>query len=135
MKISLKQFLEYYDVFCKDDFDAIVKWASYNGCQSELISLVSALASSMVEDKRALEFQIHEWATYAMELVPEIDVHTDFTTAINALRLAYFAYNGQQFVDFADKIMKVDCMSWSLVEGMHPMIWLKYKGATEDVQS
>ena len=70
-----------------------------------------------------------------MELVPEINIHTDFTTAINALRLAYFAYNGQQFVNFADKIMKADCMSWSLVEGMHPMIWLKYKGATEDVQS
>ena len=134
MKISLKQFLECYDVFCRDDFDAIVRWASYNGCQAELISLISALASSMAEDKRALEFQIHEWAAYAMELVPEIDVHTDFTTAINALRLAYFAYNGQQFVDFADKIMKVDCMSWSLVESMHPMIWLKYKGATEDVQ-
>lgn len=133
--MSLKEFIECYDIFCKDDFDIIVKWASYNGCQSELISLISALASSMASDKKALEFQIHEWAAYAMELVPEIDIHTDFTTAINALRLAYFAYNGQQFVDFADKIMKVDCMSWSLVEGMHPMIWLKYKGATEDVQS
>ncbi|MBQ9731194.1 MAG: hypothetical protein IJV94_03745 [Bacilli bacterium] len=133
--MSLKEFIECYDVFCRDDFDIIVKWASYNGCQSELISLISALASSMANDKKALEFQIHEWAAYAMELVPEIDIHTDFTTAINALRLAYFAYNGQQFVDFADKIMKVDCMSWSLVEDMHPMIWLKYKGVTENVQS
>lgn len=135
MNMSLKEFIECYDVFCRDDFDIIVKWASYNGCQSELISLISALASSMANDKKALEFQIHEWAAYAMELVPEIDIHTDFTTAINALRLAYFAYNGQQFVDFADKIMKVDCMSWSLVEDMHPMIWLKYKGTTENVQS
>lgn len=134
MNISLKEFIECYDVFCKDDFDIIVKWASYNGCQSELISLISALASSMAEDKKALEFQIHEWAAYAMNLVPEININTDFTTAINALRLAYFAYNGQQFVDFADKIMAVGCMNWGLVEDMHPMIWLKYKEAAKDVQ-
>ena len=54
MNMSLKEFIECYDVFCKNDFDIIVKWASYNGCQSELISLISTLASSMVEDKRAL---------------------------------------------------------------------------------
>ena len=133
MNLNLKQFLEYYDVFYKNDLDAIVGWAAYNGCQSELISLISALASSMVEDKKALEYQIHEWAAYAMELVPDIDIHADFTTAINALRLGYFAYNGQQFIDFADKIMKVDCMSWKLVEDMYPMIWLKYKELSENV--
>lgn len=135
LNMGLKEFLEVYNVFYKDDFDAIVGWAAYNGCQAKLISLITILANSIAEDKKSLEWQIKEWSAYAMQLVPEIDIHTDFTTAINALRLAYFAYNGQQFVDFADKIMKVDCMSWSLVESMHPMIWLKYKGATEDVQS
>ena len=127
MNISLKEFIDIYDVFCKDDFDIIVKWAAYNGCQSQLISIISALASSMVEDKKALEWQVKEWSYYAMNLVPELYADTDFTTCINALRLAYFAYDGDNYVRFCDKIMECACMDWATVEEMHPMIVLKYR--------
>lgn len=132
MSLNLKQFLEYYDVFYKNDFEAIVGWAAYNGCQSELISTISALASSMVEDKKALEYQIREWSSCAMQLVPTISADTDFTTCINALRLAYFAYDGDQFIKIADDIMKANCITWAIVEDMHPMIWLKYKNVSNN---
>lgn len=132
MNMGLKEFIDIYDVFCKDDFDIIVKWAGYNGCQSQLISLISALASSMVEDKKALEWQVKEWSAYAMNLVPELYADTDFTTCINALRLAYFAYDGEQYIKIVDNIMKCDCMNWAVIEEMHPMIGLKYRGIMEN---
>lgn len=137
--MSLKEFIECYDVFCKDDFDIIVRWAAYNGCQPELIATVGALASSMAEDKRALEYQIHEWSNYAMNLVPEITEDTDFTTCINALRLAYFAYNGHQFIDAVDYVLKSKNITFEIVAEMHPMIAIKYSQLkeeyVEDVQS
>lgn len=133
MNIGLKEFIDAYDVFCRNDYEIIVRWAAYNGCQAELISLITDLAASMVKDKRALEFQIKEWSSYAMQLVPTIAADTNFTTCINALRLAYFAYDGEQFAKIADDIMKAECMTWAIVEDMHPMIWLKYKGVKENV--
>lgn len=130
--MNLKEFLEYYDVFYKNDIDAIVGWAAYNNCQAELVSAISALATSLVQEKQSLEWQIKEWSAYAMNLVPDITREMDFTTAINALRLAYFAYNGEQFVNFTNKLMEeVDSITWPIVENMHPMIWLKYKGLTD----
>lgn len=139
LNMRLKEFLEVYDVFCKDDFDAIVKWAGYNGCQAELISLITALASSMAEDKRALEWQIKEWSSYAMQLVPNITEDTDFTTCINALRLAYFAYDGHQFIDIVDYILQSKNITYETVAEMHPMIAIKYgqlkEEYIEDVQS
>lgn len=137
--MSLKEFIECYDVFCKDDFDIIVRWAAYNGCQPELIATVGALASSMAEDKRALEYQIHEWSNYAMNLVPEITEDTDFTTCINALRLIYFAYNGHQYIDAVDYVLKSKNITFEIVAEMHPMIAIKYSQLkeeyVEDVQS
>jgi hypothetical protein len=133
MNMGLKEFISIYDVFCKDDFDIIIKWAGYNGCQSQLISLISALASSMVEDKKALEWQVKEWSAYAMNLVPTLYADTDFTTCINALRLAYFAYDGEQYIQIVDNIMQCDCMTWAVVEEMHPMIGLKYRGIKESI--
>lgn len=137
--MSLKEFIECYDVFCKDDFDIIVRWAAYNGCQPELIATVGALASSMAEDKRALEYQIHEWSNYAMNLVPEITEDTDFTTCINALRLIYFAYNGHQYIDAVDYVLKSKNITFEIVAEMHPMITIKYSQLkeeyVEDVQS
>lgn len=137
--MSLKEFIECYDVFCKDDFDIIVRWAAYNGCQPELIATVGALASSMAEDKRALEYQIHEWSNYAMNLVPEITEDTDFTTCINALRLIYFAYNGHQYIDAVDYVLKSKNITFEIVAEMHPMITIKYSQLKEeyieDVQS
>lgn len=137
--MGLKEFIECYDVFCKDDFDIIVRWAAYNGCQPELIATVGALASSMAEDKRALEYQIHEWSNYAMNLVPEITEDTDFTTCINALRLIYFAYNGHQYIDAVDYVLKSKNITFEIVAEMHPMIAIKYSQLkeeyVEDVQS
>lgn len=137
--MSLKEFIECYNVFCKDDFDIIVRWAAYNGCQPELIANVGALASSMAEDKRALEYQIHEWSNYAMNLVPEITEDTDFTTCINALRLIYFAYNGHQYIDAVDYVLKSKNITFEIVAEMHPMIAIKYSQLkeeyVEDVQS
>lgn len=139
MNIGLKEFIECYDVFCKDDFDIIVRWAAYNGCQPELIATVGALASSMAEDKRALEYQIHEWSNYAMNLVPEITEDTDFTTCINALRLIYFAYNGHQYIDAVNYVLNSKNITFDIIEEMHPMITLKYNQLreeyAEDVQS
>lgn len=139
MSMSLKEFIEYYDVFCKDDFDIIVRWAIHNNCQSELITSISALASSIAEDKKALDHQIHEWCNYAMNLVPEITENTDFTTCINALRLIYFAYNGHQYIDAVDYVLKSKNITFEIVAEMHPMITIKYSQLKEeyieDVQS
>ena len=129
--MNLKQFLESYDVFYKDDFDAIVGWAAYNGCQSELIGNISALAKSIAEDKKSLEGQIHEWTYYAMNLVPAITEDTDFTTCINALRLIYFAYNGKQYVDAVDYVLRSKNIAFETVADMHPMIIMKYNQIKE----
>lgn len=131
LNMNLKQFLESYDVFYKDDFDAIVGWAAYNGCQPELIECIAALGKSIAEDKRSLEWQIHEWSAYAMNLVPAIEEDTDFTTCINALRLAYFAYNGHQFIDIMDYILKSKNITFETVADMHPMIAMKYNNLKE----
>lgn len=131
MQLELKHFLESYDVFYKDDFDAIVGWAAYNGCQADLIESISALAKSIAEDKRSLEGQVHEWAYYAMNLVPSIEEDTDFTTCINALRLAYFAYNGHQFINAVDYILRSKNITFETVADMHPMITMKYNSLKE----
>lgn len=132
MSLNLKQFLEYYDVFYKNDFEAIVGWAAYNGCQSELINTISALASSMAEDKKALDYQIHEWCNYAMNLVPAITEETDFTTCINALRLIYFAYNGKQYIEAVDYVLHSKNIAFETVADMHPMITIKYNQIKEN---
>ena len=132
MNLGLKQFIEYYDVFCKDDFDIIIKWAAYNNCQPELISAIAALATSMTEEKRAFEWQVKEWSNYAMNLVPEINEDTEFKTCINALRLAYFAYDGYQYIDVVDQILKSKNIEWAVVEEMHPMIVMKYNQLKEE---
>lgn len=134
MNMGLKEFIQSYDVFCKDDFDIIEKWASYNGCQAELISNISALASSMVKDKQALDWQIKEWSAYAMQLVPNIEEDTDFTTCINALRLAYFAYDGHQYIDIVDYILRSKNIAYETVAEMHPMIIMKYNQLKEQYE-
>lgn len=132
--MKLKQFLESYDVFYKDDYEAIVGWASYNGCQPELIGYISALAKSMAEDKKALDYQIHEWCNYAMNLVPAITEETDFTTCINALRLIYFAYNGKQYVEAVDYVLRSKNIAFETVADMHPMIIMKYNQVKEQYE-
>lgn len=130
--MGLKEFIECYDIFCKDDFDIIIRWAAYNGCQPKLISTIATLATSVAEEKQTFEWQVKEWTSYAMQLLPEIKEDTDFMTCINALRLAYFAYSGRQYLEIVDYILKSKNINWEIVEEMHPMITIKYNQLKEE---
>ena len=102
----------------------ILAWSTYNQNQADLISSIADLAALMhtefMKDKR----KTWEWTYYAFMNLVEIDENSDTTKCLNAMRMAYMAYQGspQSFVKAADDIMQNPNITWEGLEALHPEI-------------
>lgn len=126
MNKNLFEFISDYGAFCNDDLELIAKWAIYNGYQTALIGKITELAQSLVDEGFKFQHRTKEWCTYAMSLVPEISADTDFETCINAIRLAFLAYDGMQFTNAVDYILTSNNITIQHLDEMHPEIAQKY---------
>ena len=127
LMMRLKDFLNAYDGYIPaDDFDFILMWSRINHNEKDLICMISKLAEQMAMDKEINENRAREWASYAMQLVPEINEDTDFTICINAVRLCYLAYQGKQFIDNIDKILVSNNIDLEHIKSLHPYIYQYY---------
>ena len=116
MNINLKEFLTYCEGQYTDDFDAIMKWATYNDYQLELIEMVFILVRTLKDEKQKLAEQIRNWSIHMMNLVPQITKNTDLQTCLNALRIAYFAYDGSQYINVFEQVLQSDNINMEIVE-------------------
>ena len=116
MTISLKEFLTYYESQYTDEFDAIIKWATYNGYQLELIETIFILVRELKGEKHKLAEQIREWTTHIIELAPIVTENTDLQTCLNILRIAYFAYDGYQYINTFEYILKSENINMEIIE-------------------
>ena len=120
--MSLKEFANTYADFYKNDIQMILAWSVYNGNQAELIASIADLAALMhtefMKDKR----KTWEWTYYAFMNLVHIDENSNTTECLNAMRMAYMAYQGnpKAFVKAADDIMSNPNITWEGVETLHP---------------
>ena len=120
--ISLKDFIDTYGTYYDNDMRAILAWSVYNGNQAELIAAIADLAALMhtefMKDKR----RTWEWTYYAFMNLVHIDENSNTTECLNAMRMAYMAYQGnpKAFVKAADDIMTNPNITWEGVETLHP---------------
>lgn len=132
---SLKDFVNAYGHLYASDIHMILAWSVHNHNQPELIAAIADLAALMqtefMKDKR----KTWEWTYYAFQNLVEIDENSDTTKCLNAMRMAYMAYQGspQSFVKAADDIMKNPNITWEGLEALHPEIKELYElGKKED---
>ena len=122
--ISLKEFVDAYHTFYDSDIQMILAWSTYNQNQADLIASIADLAALMqtefMKDKR----KTWEWTYYAFQNLVEIDENSDTTKCLNAMRMAYMAYQGspKSFVKAADDIMQNPNITWEGLEALHPEI-------------
>lgn len=121
MKDFVEQFHAYYD----NDIRMILAWSVYSNNQPELIAAIADLAALMQTEYMKEKRKHWEWTYYAfMNLVPDIDSNSTVTQCLNAMRMAYMAYenDAEAFARVADDIMTNPNITWEGLEALHPEI-------------
>jgi hypothetical protein len=130
--MRLKEFIDRMEPYCGDDLLLITSWAILVNKEPELINQITALVQSMVSKDKEYKNMSAEWAGYAFDyLVPAITADTDFTTCINAVRLAYLA-GGSPIVSRINKILVSDNITLEKIKELHPTIYEAYLEFTEE---
>ena len=135
MKKSLAEFIEELGWLCNDDFDIILKWASYNAVEPKLIAEIATLASAISDAAASYKWKVKEWAYYAYSnLVPEITEDTPDPILLNSIRLAYLAFNGKQFHTVCKRMLEARNVDIEIIKPLHPDIYAAYteEGTKED---
>lgn len=141
--MKLKDFINQFGFYFSDDYQTIVEWAKYNGCENELIGIITLLASNIVEKSKKFEFTVKEWSFYALNSLFDKEVEMTFTKAVNLIRLAHLSYSSKDneaFIKCVDEILvklnknktelsrcnkkKLDI---NIIKNMHNEIYKRYK--------